>query len=281
MRRVLCPYCGALCRIVPPFFGAPYCAKCGWKMQRAQAASKRFALVVPAFGLVWFSCFVAIIMRWPSEQEDAWSKTFVACIYLIAAAGMTMAGLLSWLQYRRIVQSESRIASPDAPNWTFLAEQEFQPFLALATPRAVRISWEGWTRIGLGLSCMGSALLLVFLYRMMIPASALLLIAAVANANVIRQRWSHRRLFASGRPALGRVLQQRYQGVWVGTGFISLGSRIRYEFADSEILPMRTNAHDYSRSLFQDMPVLVFYDPQNPARNIGMGCSLYELKHPH
>lgn len=279
MRRVLCPYCGALCRIVPRFFGAPYCAKCGWKVQRAKAACKHLAFSMPAVGLVWFLCFVAAIMRWPSEQ-DAWFKAFVACIYLVAAVGMTIAGLLSWLRYREIAQGESRITSVDARKWTFLAEQEFQPFLALTTPRAVRISWKGWTRIAFGLSCMGSALLLAFLYRMAVPASTLLLIAAVANANVIRQGWSHRRLFASGRPALGRVLQQRYQGIWIGSGFVSLGSAIRYEFSDSEILLVRMDAHDYSRSLFQDMPVLVFYDPQNPARSIGLGCSLYELRHP-
>jgi hypothetical protein len=55
-------------------------------------------------------------------------------------------------------------------------------------------------------------------------------------------------------------------------------SLIEYEFQTTHELPASGGGHDYSKSHFQQMPVLVFYEEKDPFNNVALGCSLYEVK---
>ena len=55
-------------------------------------------------------------------------------------------------------------------------------------------------------------------------------------------------------------------------------SLIEYEFHTPEGSLVSGSGHDYSKSHFQDMPVLIFYAEDDPFRNVALGCSLYGIK---
>lgn len=77
---------------------------------------------------------------------------------------------------------------------------------------------------------------------------------------------------------IGRVVQQQFQNIRIGMDMIGRYSLVAYEFHDSQGLPISGAGHDYSKSLFQEMPALIFYDEADPSRNVALGCSLYTVR---
>jgi len=285
MAKVLCPYCGEQIRFAPPLFGMPYCEKCGWKLEDAEKSSRQMALIMPFIALLGIIFFYrTIILGWPLSVRFIYLSCWVAFPASV--------GLLSWLDYRRIIVAEPQTVPPKPEDWLVRAASEYQLLLSLSVPRAVCISWKGWLRILIGVVCLAIIICLVvpkssadFARPLRItagpdafPIGVLLLIGGWANLNLIRQLWSHRTLFKSGKVVIGRVVQQQFQNVRIGLDMIGRYSLVQYEFHDREGSPVSGGEHDYSKSLFREMPALIFYDEADPSRNVALGCSLYEIK---
>src|SRR5437879_368226 len=285
MAKVLCPYCGERARFAPRLFGSPYCIKCGWRLEGAEKSSKGSAFLLPGLaflGLLGF--FGAIIQGWPIAIDCV----FLACLVLWPG----LLGAVSWLDYTKIVAAEPQTVSPKREDWTVRANEKYAPLLTLPAPRAVSISWKGWVRILVGAACLGIGSYVLFaagdtrdfgshfvqnLSNRAFPISILLVIGVWANLNLIRQRWSHVPLLQSGSVVVGKVLQQKYQNITIGLDLIGRYSLVEYEFHDQQGLPVRGGGHDYTKSLFQEAPTLIFYDSKDPFRNVAFGCSLYTI----
>jgi len=86
---------------------------------------------------------------------------------------------------------------------------------------------------------------------------------------------SNRTLLRDGEVTVGRVVYQ--QTVQPGKdGW----SAIFYAFADRRNRGFIGRGQDYSDSLAQGAPVVVFYDPLNPNKNVAMECSRFSVKSP-
>ena len=275
MTSVRCPYCGGNVRFAPRLFGLPYCTTCGWKLKEAEKSSRQFALValiIAFLGLIFF--YRTIVLDWPLPVRG---------LYLIFwTIFPALLGFLSWLDYQRIVVAEPQTVTPKTDEWAALAASEYEPILRLSTPRIACIAWKGWLRVCIGFVCIGPILYLViaepFGAGNLAIIGMLLIVVAWANLNLVQQHWSHVRLLESGNVVIGRVVQQRFQNVRLGTDMIGRYSLIEYEFHTREGLLVSGGGHDYSKSHFQDMPVLVFYAADDPLRNVALGCSLYAVR---
>jgi hypothetical protein len=215
---------------------------------------------------------------------------YFACWVLFPAT----VGFLSWREYNRIIVAEPQTIAPAPESWEARATKEYGPLLNLPIPRNVRISAKGWLRIGFGVAVfLGIAFILSrqptpdfpmsLLQRIRekaVPVVVLLAIGCWANLNLVRQFWSHVPLLKSGSVAIGRVVAQRYQNVTLGSDLIGRYSLVDFEFRDKQDLRVSGAGHDYTKSLFDEMPVLLFYDPQEPFRNVALGCSLFMVSKP-
>lgn len=285
MANVFCPYCGEKIRFAPRLYGMPYCRKCGWKLEEAEVASRQAALILLVISVLGLGfLYRTIVLGWPL----AVNFIYLVCFGLFPAT----LGVLSWFDYQKIVEAEPQTVPPRPEDWEARSATEYRPYLNLAIPRRIAISWKGWVRVFIGVVSLGLALYLVMpgasadfwtesfqqLKADTIPVAVLLVIGGWANLNLLRQRWSHVPLFRSGNVAIGRVRQQQFQKIQIGIDMIGRYSLIQYEFHDRKGNPNSNCGHDYSKSLYQEMPALIFYFESDPLNNVALGCSLYEIR---
>jgi hypothetical protein len=111
-----------------------------------------------------------------------------------------------------------------------------------------------------------------------IPVAILLGLGAWAVVFLfsVRRRW---RLFENGEVALGKVL------AWEESGSHSRGRKwvtswVLYEFALAPGVLVRGSVRDYTNSLYSEMPVNIFYDPERPSRGAVLEGSLFRIELP-
>lgn len=242
-----------------------------------------FIMAIIAFlGLLFF--YRTIVLGWPLAVKSI----YLVCWVVFPA----ILGFFSWVDYGRIVIAEPQTVPPKPEDWSARATLEYQLFLNLSVPRRVFISWKGWLRINIGVICCALICYLAVppttvdfvdqLFQKLkadaLPVGILLLIGGWTNLNLVRQRWSHVPLLKSGIAVVGRVAQQQFQNVRIGMDMIGRYSLVQYEFHDRLGLPVSGGGHDYSKTLYQEMPALIFYEETDPSQNVALGCSLYEVK---
>lgn len=156
------------------------------------------------------------------------------------------------------------------------------PILSAAPrPRPVRMSRRGKMRTSIiGAALLGS--LGIFAAGMSarpmpgtpagpvsLLSSALPIILVFAVAIwIIRGLGRQKLLLGEGEVALARVTKR-----WIGRR----GENVQYEFATPTGGRFSRSAEDGTRSLHAGMIVPVFYDPQNPKKQIALCASFYEV----
>lgn len=286
MSNPRCPECGERVRFAPRWLGLPYCTKCGWRLQDAENTSKALAFLMPMFGVLSLLLFFrTIILGWPIGVRCLFLACFVVwpCVF----------GAFSYLDYGRIIVAEPQTVPTKPEDWILHASAEYQQWLRLSVPRSVGISWKGWGRVAVGaftfvvisyflfvpwIATGVAPHLLQWLRGNALPIGVLLAIGGWTNFSLAHQYWTDLPLLRSGSPVIGRVTQQDYQTIRIGTGQIGRSSSVEYEFRDQQGQSVQGQGQDYTKSLFQDSPVLVFYKASDPWRNVALGCSLYRLK---
>jgi len=94
-------------------------------------------------------------------------------------------------------------------------------------------------------------------------------ILAATVVSFWRKIFRDRRLLAYGEITLGRILRQnsgRHES-----------STITYSFSDKQALTFTQTSTDYSKQYYEGMWALIFYDSENPRRNVADGCALCRL----
>jgi uncharacterized protein (DUF983 family) len=274
---ITCPLCGSS---VPQrrFFARsnkPFCARCGWNLDRAEAALndtktmlKLITLAVAGVGL--FAAFAAV------RAHELWTLSLPAIFLLIA-----MIPLWNYISARRAIAVAKSTVIPDLARTNTPVLPSVQLLLSLPRPRRVRVALTGT----LGIIVLLSVVILLCLFLMVpftwhdspidsknSPLIPILFITFVVSVMVVpaifreKRNWS---LFRDGDVALARVLAQSraQQGR-------TTYSKIDFEFRANSGQLVRNSQKDLSEMVFEEMTIPVFYDPLDPSKNTAL-CASY------
>lgn len=269
-----------------------YCANCGWNRDTAISELRRSTRMMPV-GIVMFGFFFLFLFF-------AWR--FRNPVQLAILGGGPAFGILFTYFYvkRRITKLESlapNIASSvvgsadssgsrsEESRATVATEfhRQYQALLSTSRPRRIRMAKRGQLNLGVGLLAVLVYATVLGVYLHSVWARTLsfapfggkdwLMMALVAVILLIpygmwRSQVRERDLLENGEIAMGRVTRQ-----WLDEG----ASSIEYEFKDFLGQSHKGLGHDYTKNLYKDMAVPVFYDTNNPKRQVAYCSTLHEV----
>ncbi len=105
----------------------------------------------------------------------------------------------------------------------------------------------------------------------LLPLALFGLVWALVAFTLFRSILRDRSLLSDGEIAIGTVTSQSY------AGGENRESRITYEFKDAAGRTFSGKGSDRTRKLFEEMQTPVFYDPNNPARNVALAAATYDV----
>jgi hypothetical protein len=290
MPKVNCPHCASPAVRVSLMDGYKfYCSRCGWNHEivRGELSSTiKVSLFLVTLGVI----FAAVVgVRNPGEGW-LWVGivlAFSALPLFYALSALHQLRKLRKLSFQPVAHeigtftvSEMGSAS-DVPSKTIVfKEKEFPELVALPRPRKLRMSWKGRGYFAF-------ALIVVGLYTVYgLPAAwsefsnphslrgrdwtILLPLAVIYGYSIafFRNRLRERQILANGELASGYVTAQN-------NGRYTQSIQYCFRLAGGKLITSRCN--DASRSVYEGMTVPVFYDAENPTRNIPLDCSLTKI----
>jgi hypothetical protein len=290
-----CPNCQGATRLAG---NQRYCPSCGWNRDAAIATLRGNLKMMP-FGVVVFAGFVAFMVRGWHFRNPAQIAIFAG----VPAIGI----LLNYIYARRNLATleampapvtRPRVASDDstfgagareagadadlAPSAE--ATAKYQALLRASRPREIRMSSQGKFGViaGLLMSLGFAAAIGMHLYTKWVPRQsfvrfqtsdwamggfgALLLLLPFG---IWRGQKTECDLLENGEVALAKVTRQ-----WSGD---KGSSSIECEFKDFSGRVHKMIATDNTKNLLQSMSVPVFYDRDNPKRQVAYCATLHEV----
>jgi uncharacterized protein (DUF983 family) len=285
MSDITCPLCGSAVTLRQFFDRStkPFCARCGWNLERAESSLKektrvsQFILVafaILAIGLFWFSSSIA------------GGKHLVPALPILAIFALA-GGLPLWSYFsakRAIALARSTTPAQVAPG-QLIPDAFLQRIQSLPRPRRVRFRFTGAFAV---VALVGVAVLFGFVFyelarnnaapsnlKDLTPLLPLVFLLVFLGAFIVPPLLKEKRnrpLFQDGEVAAARVLAQRM----VAQGKSSY-SQIDYEFRASDGQTIRNSERDLTQKVFEDMLIPVFYDPLNPSRCAALCASYCKL----
>jgi len=287
MAQIACPKCGTAADVA---VGTPYCAKCGWNREAAVRKLTRITWLLPA--LIVVLDLIGIIGLGFVKHD--WSGAILFATLPTLLLGFVYAGAKQGLVKLRAPQGMASNSRGDAASFAKTADasvnqeksQQYDSLVSLPPPRPVRLGPRGkimltvvllvvffldafliWSLYGLWYGARSFA---DFHGPQIFLASLAVLIACVpffVRRGIVR----HQKLMENGAVAMARVTGQRT---------LKNNSIITYEFEDANGKTISESGPDLTRSLFEGMTVLVFYDAQNPKRQVAACASFFEIVPP-
>ncbi len=286
MRQVKCPECGAIAQMA---MSTPYCAKCGWNREGAIHRLERFGWFLPALIVI----FDGIGIFGAGFAKHDWPSAILIALLPTLLLGFVYAGVKQGLTKLRTPASPSSMTvssgTVDATAQSAAAaekSEQYEFLISLPPPRPVQLGHRGKRVLTLLLAfAVGmEAFLLWSFYGVwdrsaMIPNSRgleillicfMVLVAALpffVRRGIVRDR----DLMENGALAMGRITTQKN---------VKNASLITYEFRDASDRILTGSGNDLSRSFYPEMTVPVFYDADNPKRNLAACASFFEIAAP-
>jgi hypothetical protein len=267
MKPVPCPKCEARTLVVAQ---KPFCSQCGWNLVAARSAVQREVVGMWVCLAVVGLLALFFTVRKGGEWGMAVSAAFMTCIVL----GYYFLSLLPAQKTLHAAekQFDSRIDEEESgeqfsagsghvkgvsPDWIF----------RISKPRSVQIRWHKVADRLVNRAFAGGAALMIFTVFFLattrgdfLRASraflALGLIFLFFLGHRIRRGFKRQHLLQNGEVAAGRVLSQERSGKW------KQNSKITYEFEDLMGRVTSGTATDITDSLYEGMPVVVFYQAE-------------------
>jgi hypothetical protein len=284
-----------VCQQKPAYAGnTVYCPHCGWNRDSAISALRMSLNAVP-FGIVMFGGVMAW-MYWGFRFNRTpilmvfWAFPALGILWNYIYLKRKLATLQAMpattpVHAAAAVHAFNAISSnapqPDTAN-TFSPSARDEALLRLPVPRQVRMSKSG--RLVMGVSCFGLLLFVVpfaagtykqwTLYHSFAHVSglgwgiALEVIVVLAAYGIWRGQVRETDLLEHGDAVIGRVLNQ-----WTDN---KSNSTVQFEFTDFLGKSHKGSAMDRTNQLFSGMPLVVFYDRNDPNRQIAY-CSTLHL----
>jgi hypothetical protein len=288
-----CPVCHGATRIGG---NKPYCPNCGWNRDAA-LADVRGTLVMLPFGLFLMASFAFFMIRfWHFRNpfQIAIFTVFPAIAILInyVVSRRSLATLQSLpvpamraatVPYNSFAPSVSAGLAASS-NAVVEPSAQQQALLKTSRPREIRMSTRG--RFSLSVAFVGvmgfAAIFGVHLYTIWqrkLSVAAFTpgdwVIAAIVAFMLLlpfamwRSQVRECDLLENGEVALATVVRQ-----WKGD---KGSSSVEYEFKDFQGETRKGMGFDYTEKLFEGMPVAVFYDRDNPKRQIPACATYHEV----
>jgi hypothetical protein len=290
-----CPDCHAVTKLAG---NQRYCPSCGWNRDAAMAALRGNLKMMP-FGVAVFAGFVAFMVRGWHFRDPMQIVIFCG----VPAFGMLVNYIyarknLATLEAMPAPAARPRSASDDsafrasareagadadlAPSAE--ATAKYQALLRASRPREIRMSSQGKFGVIAGLlMSLGFAAAIGFhLYTKWVPRESFVRFQtgdwAMAGFGALllllpfgiwRGQKTECDLLENGEVALAKVTRQ-----WSGN---KNSSSIECEFKDFSGQVHKVIAPDNTRNLYQSMSVPVFYDRDNPTRQVAYCATLHEI----
>ncbi len=276
--RVHCPHCHKEATAVRAFFLADgsefYCGECGWNVHKAKT---NLRIATWAF---WGASVVGVVLaalalKGPWRAEGA-LLIAIPFVLLPFASGIVTRFRLSKIALRHV--DAKALSVPAATQDDTIPPNDFT---FAPRPRAVRLTNRGYFySFGMALATAFVLWLLSFGVRGLVnPSSAnktkSLFIVVVwtgffwSCVSFYRNRLRERRLFANGELSRGIIATQSNT---------QLGSRIVYSYNDGNGKSFQNRATDFSKKLYEEMPIHVFYDPLDSRESAVLEGSLFQFR---
>ena len=273
--------------------GKPYCSKCGWNLDAAESRARESLKQIP-LTLLLFAGFFAFVLY----VARNWTVGLVVIpsfmsIFLIYNA------LADWMLLRTVSELRAAISNPNLAamsigrkisdtefeSWHHAARRDHERMLSLAVPRTSRLSRQGKlglaaifailiVGVGVGLSELSQS---NASSKSVLPTllwSAMLLLFAYIAIITTRRELRNRRIIIEGEATLAKVVRQET------TGGKNPKSKISYVFKDRAGKLNEGSSYDSRRELYEEMPVVVFYDPANPSNSVAECVNYWDIVAP-
>jgi hypothetical protein len=290
-----CPECHAATKLAG---NQRYCPNCGWNRDAAMAAL-RVSLKIMPFGVLMFAGFLAFVVRGWHFRDPIQLAIFA----VVPAVGMLVNYIyarknLATLEAMPTPTTRPRAVSDDFASGSSAREPgadadlqpsaeasaQYQALMRTSRPRQIRMSSQGKFGVIAGLlMSLGFAVVIgIHLYSKWVPRQSFIRFQpgdwAMATFGTLilllpfgiwRGQKTECDLLENGEIALAKVTRQ-----WTGN---KNGSSIECEFKDFSGQVHKLIAPDNTRNLFQSMSVPVFYDRDNPTRQVAYCATLHEV----
>jgi hypothetical protein len=287
-----CPRChGAMLLAI----NKPYCPNCGWNRDVA-IANARSSLVMLPIGFVMMGGFVFFMIHfWRFRNPYQ-----IAIFCVVPTVGI----LINYIVMKRALSKLEALPTPtlrsgfkpadvtkvgaadlaDKSRAAIGPSAQDQELLRTSRPRAIQMAKGGRFNLGMALFAVLSFAMIigVHLYALwartrsfasfgtkdwvMTGVVALLLLVPWG---LWRSQVRECDLLENGEIAMGKIVRQ-----WNDD---NKGSSIEYEFSDYQGQPHRGLGSDRTEKLYEGMTVPVFYDRDNPKRQIAYCATLHEI----
>ncbi len=268
--------------------GKAYCPSCHWNLDVANAATLKMYRRLVWMGLLWLAILVLF-----SLGEDNIIVKIVPPIILFALFAYGWRKLRSDLRRLKAIRAGVAVPPPNvaaaeaqqsaAVMQSEIAEREAHVLFSLPPPRAVRMRKRG--KIGFAVVFImfgGLAIFILVLLRTVgkgdnappvVPGFTGTMLALVAFSLLLpilifRSTLKQKKLMINGQFALARIT-----GQWA----MRNSNGISYTFTDASGRVFNCRGNDPSRAFFEGMTVPVFYNPENPKKQVAACCSAYEV----
>jgi hypothetical protein len=287
---ITCPHCQSP---ASKGRGKPYCSNCGWNLITAANRARKSLKQIP-FALLFFAGLYAFVLY----VDRNWTVGLVV-IPLFVSIFLIYDALADWMLLSKVSELRAtisnrvaaamtvghKISDTEFESWRHTARRDHDRLLALAAPRTVRLSRRGkfglaamfatcMVLIGVGLSELpksnanSKSVLPTLLW------SAMLLLFAYIAIITTRHELRNRRIIIEGEATLARVVGQET------TGGKNPRSKISYVFKDRAGKFYEGSGYDSRRELFEEMPVVVFYDTANPSNSVAECANYWDIVAP-
>ncbi|HYB61150.1 MAG TPA: hypothetical protein VEH50_06700, partial [Methylomirabilota bacterium] len=280
-----CPQCHSPAAMAG---GKAYCPSCHWNLDVANAATLKMYRRLVWMGLLWLAILVLF-----SLGEDNIIVKIVPPIILFALFAYGWRKLRSDLRRLKAIRAGVAVPPPNvaaaeaqqsaAVMQSEIAEREAHVLFSLPPPRAVRMRKRG--KIGFAVVFImfgGLAIFILVLLRTVgkgdnappvVPGFTGTMLALVAFSLLLpilifRSTLKQKKLMINGQFALARIT-----GQWA----MRNSNGISYTFTDASGRVFNCRGNDPSRAFFEGMTVPVFYNPENPKKQVAACCSAYEV----
>jgi hypothetical protein len=286
-----CPLCHGATRFAG---NKPYCPSCGWNRDAALSdiRSSLNSIPIGIFMMGGFVFFLIHFWHFRNPYQIAIFTVFPALGILINyfVSRRSLARLQSLpapamrtasVPYNSFAPATAPVSKPGA---VIEPSAQQQALLSTSRPREIRMSTRGRVSLSVALLAVLGFAAIFGLHLYTIWARKLSLAAFTPGDWVItvivalllllpfamwRSQVRECDLLENGEVALARVV-----GQWRGE---KDSSSIEYEFRDFQGETRKGVGLDYTQKLFEGMPVAVFYDRDNPKRQIPACATYHEI----
>ncbi len=289
-----CPHCHGATRFAG---NKPYCPNCGWNRDAA-LADIRGTLVMLPFGIFLMGGFAFFMIRFwhfRNPYQIAIFTVFPAVAILINyfVSRRSLARLQSLpaptmrvatAPYNSFAPADTSTFAGKSADAAIEPSAQQQALLRTSRPREIRMSTRG--RFSLSVAFVGvmgfAAIFGVHLYAIWVRKQSFAaftpgdwVIAGIVALLLFlpytmwRSQVRECDLLENGEVALATVLRQ-----WKGD---KGSASVEYEFKDFQGTTQQGIGFDYTEKLFEGMAVAVFYDRENPKRQVPACATYHEV----